>query len=1381
MGFYGNITNTARTQFQFDKIYPNRYEMENLKSTDGIYAGRYVLIEYDIEHLDAFKRVIFIDGKAYYQNVENNQTQQTLLTSDNTELNEVVYEAKVEKDSSEGYFAKECIFYICIGFEGDKNAAKFVEIANGTNSPTYTVNYNIDTQVYGKGRGYDSTVWQKTYIDGVEKYIMIAELNTVVPTFDVSADAPTQRPLVPHFDTQSTDVYYKLHWQPSWGFRIKEAEKDGDSSINGDIYPSDESANHYTYNFNPDTGRNEKNPEESYAAAIFYNKDGFDKTKRTYYSSEENAVNDKAGNYEDTIIIEPTGQSGNEYNKHDGTSDTQVDTDIQEMRILLPSLGNAISDIWDIVYGYGKKVNVDFSETGDIDNRIRFRDIYWKDALAPEENSELGGMTRDVNTLAGCINHVHDLIGMIVTDKKDEYLTEEGYLQNYIYKDKQENGGYKYYRIDEYPVYTPVESLPELPNKEQFNSDQEYNAEYETRVSKLTGNYYLITENGVELFNEKAISSLKDGAQIATKTGVDYRYTEIEEFAQNLGTIHGCILQIKNLLEVENSETRDTATVTGAINTLKDIINVFEDLIPGEFLICDANGHVNSANWTTKQQYGYTNYGDTSKSQILDNGIENRWLKLSLNENTTGDNSRLISLTHEFNSVTSTTTNSDKNEEQKFTENLGNNNGFSDTLDLYNPIVDATGHVVGHNIETVTLPYGYKTFVSNELTDSTNDLYTNIIPGELNIDATDVKNKDDSINTTVADNTQDILNINTGNKWIQTKVTNDNIIIAHEVHAVKEVARADNLNDADSEGKIQNTITIQDTEYDEAGHIIVNREHEYTLPFGYKFFKTNAISNNSNSDLYTIINNVNDGANTSNVSATTSDMEADNTQDTFIINPGNKWIQTKLDDNNDTLTIVHEIHAVDTQKRNTDLNDGTDTITIQDTEYDIAGHIISNNQHTYTLPYSFKVIKTNGRVASDEYNTEIPNTSDITAENTQDILNINSGNKWVKISTDSNNDTITISHDILKTSSSENTTNNTQNNNIVTIPVITYQYDEAGHYKSHHTENYQLPFGYAQIKGDSGNTAASASYDELTFTSDNWLASQIDQDKVTYVHSNPNPNQLTVTTKSNITAPQFGSTFEIEDWHFDEKGHKYNQTTHTIQFPEGSLVDSIQDESTANVLTSINFNSKTGGITTTHKNVGNLLITDYSKPTSISTQALESKDSLNSALGKLEYRLEDEIKQRNNAIAQEVNERNSAIVNAINNLDYTDVPVENQYVSEVNEIDGKISVKRSNLPTLQSGSTNGTVKLSNGNDISVTGLGTAAYTNSNIYATADQGSKADSALQLTSQFKDTTIENLLNLIIDLNSTVSSLNQKVIELEKIINPPVEEEPTNPDEV
>lgn len=33
-----------------------------------------------------------------------------------------------------------------------------------------------------------------------KKYVQIAELNTVIPTFGVTADAPTQTPITPHFD-----------------------------------------------------------------------------------------------------------------------------------------------------------------------------------------------------------------------------------------------------------------------------------------------------------------------------------------------------------------------------------------------------------------------------------------------------------------------------------------------------------------------------------------------------------------------------------------------------------------------------------------------------------------------------------------------------------------------------------------------------------------------------------------------------------------------------------------------------------------------------------------------------------------------------------------------------------------------------------------------------------------------------------------------------------------------------------------------------------------------------------------------------------------------------------------------------------------------------
>jgi hypothetical protein len=124
------------------------------------------------------------------------------------------------------------------------------------------MNFNIDTAKFGEGRGYDSTVWQKAYINGNERYIQIAELNSVVPTFDISADAPTVYPIQPHFDINSTNVYYKLHWQPQWGMRIKEAGN-GNVTTSKDVppggasYPSDESAEYSIYTYNSSTGQME--------------------------------------------------------------------------------------------------------------------------------------------------------------------------------------------------------------------------------------------------------------------------------------------------------------------------------------------------------------------------------------------------------------------------------------------------------------------------------------------------------------------------------------------------------------------------------------------------------------------------------------------------------------------------------------------------------------------------------------------------------------------------------------------------------------------------------------------------------------------------------------------------------------------------------------------------------------------------------------------------------------------------------------------------------------------------------------------------------------------------------------------------------------------
>lgn len=110
----------------------------------------------------------------------------------------------------------------------------------------------------------------------------------------------------------------------------------------------------------------------------------------------------------------------------------------------------------------------------------------------------------------------------------------------------------------------------------------------------------------------------------------------------------------------------------------------------------------------------------------------------------------------------------------------------------------------------------------------------------------------------------------------------------------------------------------------------------------------------------------------------------------------------------------------------------------------------------------------------------------------------------------------------------------------------------------------------------------------------------------------------------------------------------------------------------------------------------------------------------------------------NDASTKATNAKNDAIAaaktettNQIGALDVTDTAVSGQYVSAVSQTDGKITVTRAALPaaaTLVEGTTNGTVKF-NGSDVKVHGLGSAAFTASSAYATATQGTKADSALQ----------------------------------------------------
>lgn len=595
MGFYGNITNTARTQFQFDKKYASRYEMEQNKDKDGVYTGRYVLIEYDQnQSSDIYPNTYYRIGDVLYRtwiyNEDNilipttredilqtvitqrdiqesvkgtsysnkifciqpgrhvfnqNATPQYIRVKEFNAVNYITNYEMVTETEFEGYWGDKditllnrqifrvngelitptaavpnavpnVVYVIPPGYSYSTNSSiEYVVPKSGNNSTTiisytnqetgeeqtiydvplwktiaeisenhadlntdknFLVNFQTDVSIYGTARGYDSTVWQKVYSGGIEKYVMVAELNTVVPTFDVTADAPSLIPIMPHFDTDSTNVYYKLHWQPQWGFRIKSARQDltGPAiTINGEVntsivqnltsdgvlYPSDEitqwTSNLYNknqkvftnYTYNPVLQTWQLEPETANLdAAIYYNKNGFNPEEISYSDdlllqkdSNGHLLEGTISSYsasgwknEDKITISPSGFSGNQYHQHDiaGSVDYKSQIDTQEFSIMLPSIGNSIAHFWDMVYG-GRNTTDLIKDTNQ-----RNLDIAWEDGgnalarqglrltnLKPDGN----GFTLDesqVNTVAGIINTAHDLLGMIIVN------TEEGLTGN---------------------------------------------------------------------------------------------------------------------------------------------------------------------------------------------------------------------------------------------------------------------------------------------------------------------------------------------------------------------------------------------------------------------------------------------------------------------------------------------------------------------------------------------------------------------------------------------------------------------------------------------------------------------------------------------------------------------------------------------------------------------------------------------------------------------------------------------------------------------------------------------------------------------------------------------------------------------------------------
>lgn len=1798
MGFYGNITNTTRTQFSFDATYPSRYEMDTQVANDGVYVGRYVLVEYDkdikgslsgipqvykittdglnkdfalsisadfivgekedgegntvnptiIRCITEQDRKDIADGKLKY--TDNLIEQGTVLrvpgelNDDGKPIYNLVANSGTHKDPKDSLSDEYWVatgneqFVITMMTEDEqgrpvKQYTTFTgalwESLGDSSQDSFTLNFTRDKQYYKTSRGYDSTVWQKVLDKGYEKYVMVAELNTIVPTFDITADAPTIVPLRPHFDVDSTNVYYKLHWQPTWGLRIRSSEPDTQvpqydtegkpiaatilSSNSRVEYPSDENTHWTRTEFDKTTNSKkvlyakynetggidwvEKAPENDppvLNAAIYYNRDGFDPDKvskswdRKYLHQlglggrRDPAVDPDVSPSEDKgfvaegITIAPTGLSGNTYANHNGVATPEVDT--QELSIMLPSIGDAISDVWDLVYG-GRKTNEAIQKT-----QKRNPDVEWYDARAVQDRTGLrlvkdgftykmkSGKTQgcprnyyntaNVNTIAGCINSVHDLMGMIIQPYNTFDAMKENITNNdddTIYFDVSND---KYYRRDMKYTYTPLaasaytyeridlsegEFKPDLyyvKNGSRYDvASGKYNKDLEYYVRKLTASegyeqvkvqpfdgskyYYIneLTNGGKDFISEPTYHRDKtyytmDSTRI-DKTRIDLGddftgYTYYQYMTDtSTNKLNSPYYAIDWTYAGQNYDPKATYYDIKEKFALKDVISEppYTDLyLPGIFyyrawaedkyskVYWDGLQHITVYNknddgtytpvqepqtgeyyyqklhtagepyilkvgeqpvkadfdyridnsdlgtgnvkeggvlidhymvkkgekvtetYTEIDTYEQVKFNDPSSSYVWDEAKagpawvfdksvgdyvrntlpfdpeknkqnlyfvqqkkyvyvyaggtidEDKPLHLlpyardsvSYRDPLSGDtvddfhinykdiqhgnpwfvkttvNSHLLGPYTIYIPVTATSirrqlvdyyTNPARDEKDRLQyyqlEKKKIDKFYAPNLYYYKVgenldrerkgsyILETNKHLKVNNVDGYSLAHltitsadyhkinehdtatnqriyfyypnyfyrkeGDEYVLAQEKTMNPNETYyviknfyidsdtMNIMPhgqqwnnkikhippsvslatrdvGFTYYELVDFARKLNTIHGLILKmnqvidsedtDTRDLKTIqgalNTFNDWISHlgKLDSQDIVIVDNYgrltsapanvtqtdegvnhtpgtkHDVTGIASdvfpmAENLTEeggfknqwltvnvdgkptkpivslrhnyqpvrdtffnTDMNNPKKDTIKLYTPIVDPKGHVVGHNDETVTLPYGFKTITTNGRSNTASGD------------NTGSPSA--SNVVADNTQDTLGINSGNKWIRIDTNASADTITISHDIHTPTVSaKSQTDLNNpATDSITIQDTTYDNAGHMTANQDHKYILPYGFKYITTNGRVSNN--NTEnLAAQGQIAADNTQDTLGINSGDEWIRIITNPDSDVLTISHDAKNTSSVDGGNISLSNEeNGTTFSITLYDFDSKNHFSKKTTTKYTLPNSYGKIAADVGTTTeASCTHDTFTLSGDSWIKTTVSKDKVSFAHQAPQTSNLSSTVEDTNKTPALGGTFSIPKISYDSKGHVSSKTSYTITLPSLSL--SGTKGSTDNVMTNLTYSKNGDTFTATFGKIGDLALTGYSTPTSITTD-IAPTDSLNIGLGKLRYYITKEVEDRGSAITKEVTDRNNAITAAIDDLDYTDLESDEKYVSRVDESAGVINVTHKNFP-----------------------------------------------------------------------------------------------------
>ena len=1397
MGFYGNIQNSNKTAFTFDLVYSSRNLMDEMVQKDGVFLGRYVLVDYDETFVEAY----YSPEKKWFFN-DRDFTEYSKITQPKTNILYKVINVDYDTDQDKPvfyYFNGELFEPVIITTTTQDGQEVIV-----STSP-YAVSHTMDVRRYG--RGYDSTVWQKTYdnVAQVYKYVMIAELNAKVPNFRLIVDHPTETPVSPFFDRDSTTMDYYLHQSPSFGNRVKavpvgEENRSDEEMVRNDIT--------YTYT-------DEKNPTWSekavkHNADIYYNKAGFDKDLRTYIPNEDTRS-------KNTINYDRV-ESGKHYGYQDGpiykAGETYPDT--YEWYFRLPVLGNTISSLWDAMYGYSGDVN----ETGGIANNKRYLEF------AQEENDKNSRrVSYNKNTLIGLMNNVRDLMGhqfLPLSVLNDSTTLETGketvsVTHNYATSGTDATVTYNkvdvlYYTldtnnsVDKYYYFAYEPSFAEVDEaKMKDDGTQYYYYDGVTKEYKLANIalYNATDANGVII---KIIG--EDGKQI-TGYPYDNYFTKVDrwtltELPVTEDSLHGLVLTLHKIIGTGDIDTRDEDTLYGAINIIKDIVaNIDKELAPGRFVVTntetgiietsdtyfpsadwdrdevlDGNGdwvsrfarvtvlpQSSNANQNTPEVNTITGGQENTASVILESdndkegqnnqavrrnkhsannltfGTRNKWIELHPNAEKDSiefkhANSPIVTrlraeqangagYTDMFGAVgaNSNVTLNDKTTFKNFsantalteitveptTDNLQYNSTNSDKNDnrltIPSITVDNAGHVVEMKVKNFNIPHTFKKVQTTTIAD------------------TDESASLDQAGISIAESITDTLNIAPRNRWIDiaTENTNDaegaaedkitfshrlvpalntSVILngerrtsASEIPTVyryglpqnKSVANLDEAYNGGSgtANEVANTFNVPYIEVDKAGHIVAAETHTITLPENYTTIKIGAASTSVGTGTTTGAA----GA-TSDTLAAAADLSANTLTETLNFNASNKWIRLAGENTkgNDTITIGHEIHNIITTKpaENMDTTKN-DKFSTQILTWDNAGHIVTNETKTWTLPCSIHDLKVTG--TSTAISNPDGTNGTIVADTTFDTVELNASNKWIRLTADPATDIITFGHLVQKI---ETGTRTTDLNNSGTFDTEEYTYDEAGHIRSKHIRTLTLPYGYKTIRVGNSNTdstmmvrpngteiIATNQVDSYSLNGGNkWInVAAGTSENGSYIqisHTTVEDGASYTGTDTNFAT--FGGTVTLYGYETDNAGHIISHPTYTLTLPQGSYKEEGGDAG-ANVLTSLSFTPSSGALVGTKVNIGTLKLTGYTPINDLGEDGgiIEASDTLNEALASLQTQIRTE-KLRSTA---KENELQMAINTEVLNRTNADDALQDA----IDAVDGRVTTLSDNVYT----------------------------------------------------------------------------------------------------